>query len=129
MKQTSGNKRKALAKNKGKGSEGLGIRSSKSLKNSKSQKLLSHYTEGKSDLLLSTRDLGSDNQLENGKDSDRVNPSATVWMGHLVQKLSDGYSRRDNFSNKSGADGDSVVVRRRARACLEASLPHNTGKH
>ena len=44
MKQTSGNKRKALAKNKGKGSESLGIRSSKSPKNSKSQKRLSHYT-------------------------------------------------------------------------------------
>ena len=58
MKQTSGNKRKALAKNKGKGSESLGIRSSKSPKNSKSQKRLSHYTEGKSNLLLSTRGLG-----------------------------------------------------------------------
>ena len=38
MKHISGNKRKALAKNKGRGSESLGIRSSKGPKNSKSQK-------------------------------------------------------------------------------------------
>ena len=38
MKHISGNKRKALAKNKGRGSESLGIRSSNGPKNSKSQK-------------------------------------------------------------------------------------------
>ena len=92
MKQTSRNKRKALAKNKGKGSESLGIRSSKSPKNLNSQKRLSHYTKGKSNLLLSTRGLGSDNQPENGEDFDRVNPSAAVRMGHLVQEPSGGYS-------------------------------------
>ena len=92
MKQPSGNKRKALAKNKGKGSESLGIRSSKSPKNLNSQKRLSHYIEGKSNLLLSTRGLGSDNQPENGEDFDRVNPSATVRMGHLVQEPSGGHS-------------------------------------
>ena len=97
-KQASGNKRKALAKNKGKGSEGLGIRNSKSLENSKSHKWLSHSTEGKSELILSTRGLGSGNLVEYREDSDRVSPSATVQMGHLMQESCGGHSRRDNIS-------------------------------
>lgn len=83
-KQTSRNKRKALAKNKGKGSARLGIRNSKSPKSSKSHKQLSHSTEGKSDLLLSTEGLGNGNQVEYGEDFDKVNSFAKVRMGHLV---------------------------------------------
>ena len=82
--QASGFKRKAVAKNKGKGSKGLGIRNSKGPKNSKSLKRLSHSTERKSELSSSTEGLGSDSLVGNGKDSARVNPSATVRMGHLV---------------------------------------------
>ena len=101
-KQASGNKRKALAKNKGKGSEGLGIRNSKSPENSKSHKWLSHSIEGKSDLILSTRGLGSGNLVEYGEDFDRVNPSATVRMGHLMQESCGGHYRRDNISIRAG---------------------------
>ena len=82
--QVLGFKRKAIAKNKGKGSEGLGIRNSKGTKNSKSHKRLSHSTERKSELSSSAEGLGSDSLVGNGKDSARVNPSATVRMGHLV---------------------------------------------
>ena len=82
--QASGFKRKAVAKNKGKGSKGLGIRNSKGPKNSKSLKRLSHSTERKSELSSSTEGLGSDSLVGNGKDSAQVNPSATVRMGHLV---------------------------------------------
>lgn len=80
-------------------------------------------------MLLSLRGLGSDNQPEYEEDFDRVNPSAMVRMGYLVQEPSGGYSRRDNFSNKSGADEDSRMVRGRAGASLEASFPHNIEKH
>ena len=78
---------------------------------------------------MSTRVLGSDNQLENGEDFDRVNPSATVRMGHLVQEPSGGYSGRDNLSNKSDTDRDSGGVRRGAETGLEAYLPNNIRKH
>ena len=59
-----GNKRKALAKNKSKGSEGLGIRNSK---NSKSHKKLSHNAEGKKELILLSRELESGKLVENGE--------------------------------------------------------------
>ncbi|XP_075633855.1 uncharacterized protein LOC142606378 [Castanea sativa] len=73
--------------------------------------------------------LGSDLQPEYGEDFDRADPSAMVWMGHLVQESSGGYSGRDNFANKSGVNEDSGMIRGRAGAGLEASLPYNTEKH
>ena len=108
--QVSRFKRKAVAKNKGKGSEGLGIRNSKGPKNSKSLKRLSHNTERKSELSSSTEGLGSDSLVGNGKDSARINSSATVRMGHLVQESYGGHSRCYNSSDSSGANGDSGLV-------------------
>lgn len=64
--QILGNKRKSSAKNKSMGSEGLGVRSSKSLKSLKSHKRLTHNVEEKGELILSSKGLGSSNQGENG---------------------------------------------------------------
>ena len=128
-KQASGNKRKAVAKNKGKGSEGLGIRNSKGPKNSKSLKWLSHSTESKSELILSMKGLGCVSLVGNGQDSARVNPSATVRMGHLVHESYGGHSRRSNSSDTSCANGDSGLVRDRVGAGLEASISYHIGKH
>ena len=125
----SGFKRKAVAKNKGKGSEGLGIRNSKGPKNSKSLKRLSHNTKRKSELSSSTEGLGSDSLVGNGKDSAWVNPSATIRMGHLVQESYGGHSRCYNSSDSSGTNGDSGLVRDRVGAGLEASVPHHTEKY
>ena len=127
--QVLGFKRKAIAKNKGKGSEGLGIRNSKGTKNSKSHKRLSHSTKRKSELSSSAEGLGSDSLVGNGKDTARSNSSATVRMGHLVQEPYGGHSRCYNSSDSSGANGDSGLVRDRVGAGLEASVPHHTGKH
>ena len=126
--QVSGFKRKAVAKNKGKGSEGLGIRNSKG-KNSKSHKRLSHITERKSELSSSTEGLGSDSLVGNGKDIARINSSTTVRMGHLVQEPYGGHSRCYNSSDSSGANGDSELVRDRVGAGLEASVSHHAGEH
>ena len=103
----SRNKRKALAKNKGKGSKVLGIRNSKS---SKSHKWLLNSVEGHSGLLLLSRELGSENQVENGEIFDRANTTAKIRVGNLVQEPSDGYSRGVHSSDKSGIDGNTVVV-------------------
>nr|POE51253.1 hypothetical protein CFP56_14687 [Quercus suber] len=97
----SGNKRKAITKNKGKGSEGLGIRNSK---NSKSHKQLPNNFEGKSGLLLLSKELGSDNQVDNGEFFDRTNTTAKIRVSNLVQEPSGGYPRGDNSSDKSGAN-------------------------
>ena len=70
LKHNSGNKRKALAKNKSKGSEGLGIR------NSKSHKKLSHSDEGKKELILLSRELESGKLVENGEDVHRATLTA-----------------------------------------------------
>ena len=118
----SGSKRKALAKNKGKGSEGLGIR------NSKSHKRLPNNVEGKSGLILLLRELRSDNQVENGEIFDRVNTTAKIRVGNLVQEPSGG-SPRDNSSDKSDADGNFEMVRGRAETGVEVSISHNTRKY
>lgn len=104
--QIVGNKRKALAKNKSKGIEGLGVRSSKGSKSLKSHKWLTHNAKERGELILSSKGLGSDNQVESGEDFDRVNPTAKVQVGHLVHEPSDGDSRRDNSSDKSSANGN-----------------------
>ena len=75
LRHISGNKRKALTKNKGKGSEGLGIRNSKS---SKIHKRLPNNVEDHSGLLLLSRELGSENQVENGEIFDRANTTANI---------------------------------------------------
>ena len=129
LKLLSGNKRKTLAKNKGRGSESLGIRSPKGPKNSKSQKRSSHYAEGKSNLLVFARVSGRDSQPENGEDIDRAIPSAKVRMGYLVQEPCGSYFGRDNLSNKSNADSDPGGIRRGAEAGLEEYLPNNTRQH
>nr|POF14406.1 hypothetical protein CFP56_66316 [Quercus suber] len=81
----SRNKRKAIAKNKGKGSKGLGIRNSK---NSKSHKRLPNSTEGKSGLLLLSKELKSDNQVENGEIFIGLTPLPrfgwTIWYKNRV---------------------------------------------
>ena len=99
--QISGNKRKALTKNKGKGSERLGIRNSKS---SKSHKRLPNSAEGQSGLLLLSRELGSENQIKNGEIFDRANTTAKIRVGNLVQEPSGDYSRGVHSSDKSGAN-------------------------
>nr|POE98399.1 hypothetical protein CFP56_65577 [Quercus suber] len=122
----SGNKRKAIAKNKGKGNEGLGIRNSK---NSKSHKRLPNCTEGRSGRLLLSKELGSDNQVENREIFDRANTTAKIRMGNLVQELSGGYTRGDNSSDKSGANGNTGMVRGRTETGVEASVSHCTRKY
>ena len=73
LKHNLGNKRKALAKNKSKGSEGLGIGNSK---NSKSHKKLSHSAEGKKELILLSRELESGKLVENGENVHRATLTA-----------------------------------------------------
>ena len=115
-----------MAKNKGKGSEGLGIRSSKS---SKCHKQLLNSVEGHSGLLLLSRELGSENQVENGEIFDRANTTAKILVGNLVQEPSGGYSRGVHSSDKSGSNGNTGVVRGRAEAGVETSVSYNPRKY
>ena len=125
----SGNKRKTLAKNKGRGSESLGIRSSKGPKNTKSQKRSSFCAEGKNGLLVSAKVLEKESLPENGEDVDRFIPFAEVRLGYLVQEPCGSYSGGDNLLNKSEADHDSGGFRRRAEAGVEGYLPNDTRQH
>nr|POF24157.1 hypothetical protein CFP56_06240 [Quercus suber] len=126
LRHISGNKRKALAKNKSKGSEGLGIRNSKSLK---SHKRLSHSVERKRELILISKDLESEKHVENGEDVHRVALTAKDRMGHLVQEPSGGNTRRDNSSDKSSTDGNSSMVQEGARSGLETYISHNSREY
>ena len=85
----------------------MGIRSSKS---SKSHKQLPNSVEGHSGLLLLSRELGSENQVENGEIFYRANTTAKIRMGNLVQEPSGGYSRGVHSLDKSGSDGNTKVV-------------------
>ena len=125
----SGNKRKTLAKNKGRGSESLGIRSSKGPKFSKNQKRSSFCAESKNGLLVSAKVLEKESFPENGEDVDRCIPSAEVRLGYLVQEPRSSHSGGDNLSNKSEANHGSGGVRRRAEAGVEGYLPNDTRKH
>lgn len=118
----SGNKRKAIAKNKSKASKGLGIRNSK---NSKSHKRLFYSAEGKRELIFLSREFGSGKHVENGEDVHRATFIAKDRMGHLVQESSGGDPRGDNSSDKSSADGNSGMVRGRAGSGLETYISHN----
>ena len=122
----SGNKRKALAKNKSKGSEGLGIRNSKS---SKSHKKSYHSAEGKRELVLISKELESEKLVENGEDVHRAALTAKDRMGHLVQEPSGGNTRQDNSLDKSGTDGNSGMVRGGAGSGLETYISHNTREY
>lgn len=117
-----GNKRKAIAKNKSKGSEGLGIRNSK---NSKSHKRLSHNAEGQRELILLSREFECGKHVENGEDVQRATFIAKDRMVHLVQESSGGDPRGDNSSDKSSTDGNSGMVRGRAGSSLETYISHN----
>nr|POE44756.1 hypothetical protein CFP56_75799 [Quercus suber] len=122
----SRNKRKALAKNTSKGSEGLGIRNSKS---SKSHKRLSYSAEGKRELILISKDLESEKHVENGENVHRDALTAKDRMGHLVQEPSSGNTRRDNSSDKSGPNGNSGMVRGGAGSGLKTYISHNSREY
>lgn len=68
-------------KNKGKGSEGLGIRNSK---NSKSHKRVPTSAEGKVGLLILSRERGSDKQGENGEIFYRAKSTTKNRVSDLV---------------------------------------------
>ncbi|XP_065630884.1 uncharacterized protein LOC136068109 [Quercus suber] len=121
-----GNKRKGIVKNKGKGTESLGIRNAKTSKN---HKRLPSSSEGKSGLLLLSKELGSGNQVENGEIFDRTDTTTKIRVGNLVQEPCGGHSRGDNSSDKSGANGNTGMVRGRTETGVEASVSHNTREY
>lgn len=122
----SGTKRKAIVKNKGKGSEGLGIRNSK---NSKSHKKVPSTTEGKAGLRFLSRELQSEKQGKNGEFLDGAKSVAKNRLGDLVQEPSGGNPRGVHNSDSSGANGNTGMVRGRAEAGVEKYLPNNTREY
>lgn len=119
----SGTKRKAVVKNKGKGSEGLGIRNSK---NSKSHKRVPTSAEGKAGLLILSRELGSDKQGENGEIFDRAKSAAENRVSDLVQEPSGGNPRGVHNPDTSDADGNTGMVRGKAKTGVEKYFSNNT---
>lgn len=110
-------KGKVVLKNKSKSSKGLGIKSTKNLKSSKSHLHLSFSSGDKS------------GQFKNGGSFGRDALHAKNEMGHMSQEQSDCDSRRDNSPNKGGADQTSGVVRGRAGICMETSFSHHPSEH
>ena len=92
-------------------------------------KRLPNSAEGKSGLLLLSKELRSDNQVENGEIFDRANTTAKIRVGNLVQEPSDGYPRGDNSLDKSSANRNTGMVRGRTQIGVEASVSHSTRRY
>ncbi|XP_030929600.1 uncharacterized protein LOC115955566 [Quercus lobata] len=68
-------------------------------------------------------------QVKNGRDVKRSNPSAKNRLGYLVQEKSGGDSRRGYSTNSCNTNRDSGLVQGRAGTSMEATIPHNSNEH
>uniref|UniRef100_A0A7N2KQX8 DUF4283 domain-containing protein n=1 Tax=Quercus lobata TaxID=97700 RepID=A0A7N2KQX8_QUELO len=83
----------------------------------------------KKDLEMPLEGQRGSEQVKNGRDVKRSNPSAKNRLGYLVQEKSGGDSRRGYSTNSCNTNRDSGLVQGRAGTSMEATIPHNSNEH
>ena len=109
--QSGGNKFKKLHKIKAKGSNGLGVKSTKNLKGPRNLKRPIFSFGSKGNLSHSSKGQEEGEQVKNGRNVECFNPIAKNQLGHMVQEESGGDSKRGHSPNSSGStDRNSGMV-------------------